>query len=132
MNIFISQIFIFVCNSIISVIYYKVYNELPGVGADAKTLISVIYYNMYNVTKWAQRAHQNGRKRCTGNTPHLAASRRTRNGAKVQTGNTPHLAALRRTRTGATVQRKTLHTWHHRGTRNENKKTGCNLQPVNG
>lgn len=75
MNIFISQIFIFVCNSIISVIYYKVYNELPGVGADAKTLISVIYYNMYNVTKWAQRAHQNGRKRCTGNTPHLAPSR---------------------------------------------------------
>ena len=40
MNIFISQIFIFVCNSI----------------------ISVIYYNMYNVTKWAPfEAHQDGR-----------------------------------------------------------------------
>ena len=126
MNIFISQIFIFVCNSIISVIYYKVYNELPGVGADAKTLISVIYYNMYNVTKWAQRAHQNGRKRCTGNTPHLAALRRTRNGATVQRA-TLHTWQHRGTRNGATVQRATLHTWHHRGTRNENKKNGLQL-----
>lgn len=30
MNIFISQIFIFVYNSLISVMYYKGYNELPG------------------------------------------------------------------------------------------------------
>lgn len=27
--------------------FYKVYNELPGVGAAIKTLISVILYNMY-------------------------------------------------------------------------------------
>lgn len=33
----------------ISVICYKAYNELPRVGAAAKTLISVIFYNMYNV-----------------------------------------------------------------------------------
>lgn len=33
----------------ISVICYKAYNELPGVGTTAKTLISVIFYNMYNV-----------------------------------------------------------------------------------
>ena len=29
---------------------YKVYNELPKMGTDAKALISMIYY-MYNVTK---------------------------------------------------------------------------------
>lgn len=51
MNIFISQTFLFVNNSLISVIYYKAYNELPGVGTAAKSLKSVIYYNMYNVTK---------------------------------------------------------------------------------
>ena len=65
----------FVYNSLISVMPYKVYNELPGVWAAAKTLISVIYYNMYNITKWAQMVHQDGRKICTGNTPHLTASR---------------------------------------------------------
>lgn len=35
MNIFISQIFIFVYNSLISVMYYKGYNELPGVDTAA-------------------------------------------------------------------------------------------------
>ena len=116
MNIFISQIFIFVCNSIISVIYYKVYNELPGVGTAAKTLISVKYYNMYNVTKWAPfEAHQDGRNgarvqhstpgsieapgtaqkghRLQHSTPgSIEAHQERRNGAP---GNTPHLAALR-------------------------------------
>ena len=48
-NIFILQIFAFVYNSLISVMPYKVYNELPGVGTTAKTLISVIYYNVYNM-----------------------------------------------------------------------------------
>lgn len=28
--------------------FYKVYNELPGVEAAIKTLISVILYNMYH------------------------------------------------------------------------------------
>ena len=32
--------------------FYKVYNELPGVGTTAKTLISVIYYNVYNMMEW--------------------------------------------------------------------------------
>lgn len=31
---------------------YKVYNELPKMGTDAKALISMIYY-MYNVTREA-------------------------------------------------------------------------------
>ena len=65
----------FVYNSLISVMPYKVYNELPVVCMAAKTLKSVICYNMYNVTKWAQMVHQEGRKICTGNTPHLTASR---------------------------------------------------------
>lgn len=34
---------------------YKVYNELPKMGTDAKALISMIYY-MYNVTKEAPGA----------------------------------------------------------------------------
>ena len=33
---FVTQIFIFVYNSLISVMSYKVYNELPGVGTAAK------------------------------------------------------------------------------------------------
>ena len=41
----------FVYKSLISVMPYKVYNELTGVGTAAKTLKSVICYNMYNVTK---------------------------------------------------------------------------------
>ena len=56
-NIFILQIFAFVYNSLISVMPYKVYNELPGVGTTAKTLISVIYYNVCNVIEWR---HQYG------------------------------------------------------------------------
>ena len=48
-NIFVTQIFIFVCNSLISVMSYKVYNELPGVGNGAKSLISEIYHNVYNI-----------------------------------------------------------------------------------
>ena len=36
MNIFISQIFVFVHNFLISVMCYKVYNELPGAGTAAK------------------------------------------------------------------------------------------------
>ena len=48
-NIFILQIFAFVYNSLISVMPYKVYNELPGVWNGAKSLISVIYYKYYNV-----------------------------------------------------------------------------------
>ena len=60
----------FVYNSLISVMPYKVYNELPGVWAAAKTLISVIYYNMYNVTKWAQMVHQERRKGAPAATPH--------------------------------------------------------------
>ena len=35
-NIFVTQIFIFVYNSLISVMFYKVYNELPVVGTAAK------------------------------------------------------------------------------------------------
>ena len=31
---------------------YKVYNELPGVDTTAKTIISVIYYNVYNMMGW--------------------------------------------------------------------------------
>ena len=48
-NIFVTQIFIFVYNSLISVMSYKVYNELPGVGNGAKSLISEIYHNVYNI-----------------------------------------------------------------------------------
>lgn len=96
MNIFISQIFIFVCNSIISVIYYKVYNELPGVGADAKTLISVIYYNIYNVTKWAPfEAHQERRKWCNGQQSKPGSIEAPGTAQRGHGGNTPHLAALR-------------------------------------
>lgn len=39
---------------------YKVYNELPGVGATAKTLIPVIYYNVYNMMGWTPRTGANG------------------------------------------------------------------------
>ena len=48
-SIFVTQIFIFVYNSLISVMSYKVYNELPGVGNGAKSLISEIYHNVYNI-----------------------------------------------------------------------------------
>ena len=50
-------IFIFVYNSLISVMLYKIYNELSGVWNGAKSLISEIYHNVYS------------------NTPHLTASR---------------------------------------------------------
>ena len=60
----------FVYNSLISVMPYKVYNELPGVWAAAKTLISVIYYNMYNVIKWAQIVYQERRKGAPAATIH--------------------------------------------------------------
>lgn len=39
----------FVYKYLISVMPYKVYNELPGVGNGAKSLISEIYHNRYNV-----------------------------------------------------------------------------------
>ena len=52
-------LFTFVYNSLISVIPYKVYNELPGVGNGAKSLISEIYHNVYNMIEWR---HQDGRK----------------------------------------------------------------------
>ena len=58
-NVFILQIFIFVYNSLISVMPYKVYNELPGVWNGAKSLISEIYHNVYNMMEWG---HQDGRK----------------------------------------------------------------------
>ena len=48
-SIFVTQIFIFVYNSIISVMSYKVYNERPGVWNVAKSLISEIYHNVCNV-----------------------------------------------------------------------------------
>lgn len=32
--------------------FYKVYNELPDVWNGAKSLISVIYYNVYNMMEW--------------------------------------------------------------------------------
>lgn len=35
-SIFVTQMFIFVHNSLISVMPYKVYNEQPGVGTTAK------------------------------------------------------------------------------------------------
>ena len=38
-SIFVIQIFIFVYNSLISVMSYKVYNELPGVGTAANSKI---------------------------------------------------------------------------------------------
>ena len=59
-------LFTFIYNSLISVIYYKVYNEPPGVGSATKTLISVIYYNVYNIMGWAP----GGRKCGTGATLH--------------------------------------------------------------
>ena len=43
----------FVCNSLISVMLYKIHNELPGVGTVAKSLISVILYNVCNAEWWA-------------------------------------------------------------------------------
>ena len=48
-SIFVTQIFIFVYNSIISVMSYKVYDELPGVGTTDNALISVICHNVCNV-----------------------------------------------------------------------------------
>ena len=69
-SIFVTQIFIFVYNSLISVIPYKVYNELPGVGTTAKTLFSVIYYNVYNLTNLAQMVHQERRKGAPAATLH--------------------------------------------------------------
>ena len=50
--IFTTQIFIFVYNSLISVMSYKVYNKPPGVWNGAKSLISVIYYDVYNMMEW--------------------------------------------------------------------------------
>ena len=86
-------LFTFVYNSLISVIYYKVYNEPPGVGTATKILISVIYYNVYNVMGWAPGSRKGG------------------------TGAILHAWHHRGTRQGAKVQRATLHTRHHRGTR---------------
>ena len=60
----------FVYKSLISVMPYKVYNELAGVCMAAKTLKSVICYNMYNVTKWAQMVHQERRKGAPAATLH--------------------------------------------------------------
>lgn len=41
---------IYIClQFLISVMSYKVYNGLSGVGLAATALISVIYYNVYNV-----------------------------------------------------------------------------------
>ena len=91
-------LFTFVYNSLISVIYYKVYNEPPGVGTATKILISVIYYNVYNVMGWAPGSRKGG------------------------TGAILHAWQHRGTRQGAKVQRATLHTRHHRGTRNGRKQ----------
>ena len=68
-SIFVTQIFIFVYNSLISVMSYKVYNELPGVGNGGKTLKSVIYYNMYNMTGWTPGTGANGTGRNSPSVP---------------------------------------------------------------
>ena len=109
-------LFTFVYNSLISVIYYKVYNEPPGVGTATKILISVIYYNVYNVMGWAPGSRKGG----TGAILHAWHHRGTRQGAKVQRA-TLHTRHHRGARQGAKVQRATLHTRHHRGTRNGRK-----------
>lgn len=110
-------LFTFVYNSLISVIYYKVYNEPPGVGTATKILISVIYYNVYNVMGWAPGSRKGG----TGAILHAWQHRGTRQGAKVQRA-TLHTRHHRGARQGAKVQRATLHTRHHRGTRNGRKQ----------
>ena len=48
--------------------FYKVYNELPGVWNGANYLISVIYYNVYNMMECG---HQYGQMCSRGNTPFL-------------------------------------------------------------
>ena len=68
----------FVYNSLISVMPYKVYNELTGVGTTAKTLISVIYYNLYNMMEWGTRTGANGTR---GVILHPCQHRGTRTGA---------------------------------------------------
>ena len=62
-NIFILQMFSFINNSLISVMPYKAYNKPQEVCNGAKSLISVIYYNVYNMMEWK---HRNGRKWHTG------------------------------------------------------------------
>ena len=72
-------LFTFVYNSLISVMPYKVYNELPGVGTAAKkALKSVIYYNVHNMMEWR---HQDGRKWHTGVILHPCQHGGTRTGA---------------------------------------------------
>ena len=60
--------------------FYKVYNELPGVSTLPKTLISVICYNAYNLMEWGTRA---GAMCSRGNTPCLMPTGH-QTGANVQ------------------------------------------------
>ena len=50
----------FVYNSLISVMPYKVYNELPGVWNGAKSLISEIYHNVYNMVEYSSQTGAKG------------------------------------------------------------------------